>query len=108
VRAVDIKRVGYLSAMVHDSPSRWWVLELWRSAILRIKDFARASTARTTRLTLPLFFIHLAGIASPAMRFNGRMMRTVLRYPETFKAEDTWRDLGRPTTTIEEFAVTKT
>jgi len=32
----------------------------------------------------------------------------VLRYPETFKAEDTWRDLGRPTTTIEEFAVTKT
>ena len=184
-RAVGIKRVGYLSAMIHDSPSRWWVLELWRSAILRIKSsgipytifypsnfmetlpqrhmlgrtflmtgwsrnrnwwiagadfgrqlarsfalpqaanreyvvqgpepmtyneaarrFARASPARPPRLTLPLFFIHVAGIASPPMRFNGRMMRTVLSYPETFKAEDTWRELGRPTTTIEEFAST--
>jgi hypothetical protein len=40
------------------------------------------------------------------MRFNGRIMRTVLRYPETLRAEETWRDLGRPSTTIEEFART--
>jgi hypothetical protein len=42
------------------------------------------------------------------MRFNGRIMRTVLRYPETLRAEETWRDLGRPSTTIEEFARTIT
>ena len=53
---------------------------------------------------LPLFFIYVAGIVSPSMRFNGRIMRTVLRYPETFQAEETWRDLGEPSTTIEEFA----
>jgi hypothetical protein len=29
-----------------------------------------------------------------------------LRYPEAFKAEDTWCDLGEPTTTIEKFAKT--
>jgi hypothetical protein len=58
------------------------------------------------RLTLPLFFIDIAGIVSPSMRFNGRMMRTVLRYPERFEAEDTWCDLGRPATTIEEFGRT--
>jgi len=40
------------------------------------------------------------------MRFNGRIVRTVLRYPERFEAEDTWRDLGPPPTTIEEFAAT--
>jgi len=68
------------------------------------RRFARASRVRTPRLTVPLFLIHVAGIASPSMRFNARMMRTVLRYPETFKAGETWRELGRPTTTIEAFA----
>ena len=182
-RAANIRRVGYLSALVHDSPSRWWVLEIWRNAVARIKAsgipytifypsnfmetlpqrhmmgrtfvmtgwsrnrnwwiagadfgrqvaqsfaipeaanreyvvqgpepmtyneaarrFARAVSTRTQRLTLPLLFIHVAGVASPPMRFNGRIMRTVLRYPETFKATDTWRELGKPAITIEEFA----
>ena len=183
-RSAGIKRIGYLSAMIHDSPSRWWVLEVWRNAIARIKgsgipytifyptnfmetlpqrhmlgrtfvmtgwsrnrnywiagrdlgrqvarSFAIPEAANREyvvqgpepmtyneaarryvreasiprRLTLPLFFIDIAGIVSPSMRFNGRMMRTVLRYPERFEAEDTWRDLGRPATTIEEFGRT--
>ena len=182
---VGIKLIGYLSAMIHDSPSRWWVLDVWRSAIARIKasgipytifyptnfmetlpqrhmlgrtfvmtgwsrkrnwwiagrDFGRqvarsfalpeaanreyavqgpepvsyseaarrfALAVGKRRLTLPLFFVHVAGIVSPSMRFNGRIMRTVLRYPETLQAEETWRDLGRPSTTIEEFARTIT
>jgi hypothetical protein len=37
--------------------------------------------------------------------FNARMMRTVLNYPEEFKSADTWRDLGKPATTIEQFAL---
>jgi uncharacterized protein YbjT (DUF2867 family) len=183
-RSAGIKRIGYLSALIHDSPSRWWVLEVWRNAIARIKgsgipytifcptnfmetlsqrhmlgrtfamtgwsrnrnywiagrDFGRqvarsfaipeaanrefvvqgpepmtyneaarryvSAAGIPRRLTLPLFFIDIAGIVSPSMRFNGRMMRVVLRYPERFEAEDTWRDLGRPTTTIEEFGRT--
>jgi uncharacterized protein YbjT (DUF2867 family) len=183
-RSAGIKRIGYLSAMIRDSPSRWWVLQVWRNALLRIKgsgipytiffptnfmetlpqrhmlggtflmtgwsrnrnywiagrDFGRQvarsfaipeaanreyvvqgpepvtyneaarryvrAAAIPRRLTLPLFFIDIAGIVSPSMRFNGRMMRTVLRYPERFKAQDTWRDLGRPATTIEEFGRT--
>ena len=184
-RFAGIKRIGYVSAMIHDSPSHWWVLDVWRSAIARIKgsgipytifyptnfmetlpqrhmlgrtfvmtgwsrkrnwwiagrDFGRqvarsfalpeaanreyavqgpepvsyseaarrfALAAGKRRLTLPLFFIQVAGIVSPSMRFNGRIMRTVLRYPETFQAEGTWHDLGKPSTTIEEFARTIT
>lgn len=184
-RSAGIKRVGYVSAMIQDSPSRWWVLDVWRSAIARIKGsgipytifyptnfmetlpqrhmlgrvfmmtgwsrnpnywiagrdfgrqvarsfafpeaanreyvvqgpeamtyndaarrFVRASPVTPRRLTLPLFFIRIAGIVSPSMRFNARIMRTVLHYPETFQAEATWRDLGRPSLTIEEFART--
>jgi uncharacterized protein YbjT (DUF2867 family) len=182
-RSAGIKRIGYLSAMIHDSPSRWWVLQVWRNAVLRIKGsgipytifyptnfmetlpqrhmlggtfvmtgwsrnrnwwiagrdfgrqvarsfmlpeaenreyavqgpqpityneagrrFARAAGAR--RLTLPLFFISIAGVVSPSMRFSGRIMRAVLRYPETFQAEATWRELGRPSMTVEEFSHT--
>jgi hypothetical protein len=55
---------------------------------------------------LPLFFIQVAGIVSPSMRFNARITRRVLRYPEEFKAEATWHELGKPSTTIEEFART--
>jgi len=45
----------------------------------------------------------VAVIGATGMRFNARILRTV-RFPEEFKAEDAWRDLGRPTTTIEDFA----
>jgi len=68
------------------------------------RRFARAAPHAPRRITLPLFFIQVAGVVSPSMRFNARIMRRVLRYPEVFKAGDTWRELGEPKTTIEEFA----
>jgi hypothetical protein len=46
----------------------------------------------------------VGGAFSRGLAFNARMMKTVLNHPEEFKAEEAWRDLGRPTTTIEEFA----
>jgi hypothetical protein len=38
------------------------------------------------------------------MDYDARIMQTVLDYYETFKASDAWDELGRPATTIEEFA----
>ena len=70
------------------------------------RRFAQAAAGRPRIVRLPLSLIRLAGVVSHPMRFNARIMRTVLRYPEVFKAEDTWRELGEPTTTIEEFART--
>ncbi len=185
-RAAGIERIGYLSAMIHDTEkSDWWVLDVWRRALTRIKSsgveytifypsnfmetlpqrhmmggmfvmtgrsphpnywiagkdfgrqvarsfaiseaanreyfiqgpepmtygeaarrFAHAAAGRPRVVQLPLSLIRLAGVASRPMRFNARIMHTVLRYPEVFRAEETWRELGRPTTTIEEFART--
>lgn len=70
------------------------------------RRFAHAAAGRPRVVRLPLSLLRLAGVVSHPMRFNARIMRTVLRYPEVFKAEDTWRELGEPTTTIEEFART--
>src|SRR5262245_46131101 len=37
-RAAGITRIGYVSALVHDKPNtRWWVVDLWRGALARIK-----------------------------------------------------------------------
>jgi len=66
--------------------------------------YARATNGALRVVTLPLWGLKLLGLFSTSMRFNARILRTVLRYPEEFKAEATWRDLGTPTTTIEEFA----
>ena len=35
----SIARIAYLSAMVHDTPNNnWWVLDVWRNALARIKS----------------------------------------------------------------------
>lgn len=180
----NVGRIGYLSALVHDTPnSRWWVLDVWKSALARVKasgipytifyptnfmetlverhgsgslfvmlgwakhdnywiageDFGR-QVARSFALPqaanreyyvqgpepisydeaarrygralqkipriihLPLWFARIGGLFSRSLSFNTDMMRTVLAYPEQFKASDTWSELGKPTTTIEQFA----
>jgi len=55
-------------------------------------------------LKIPLFLIRFLGAFSPAMNFNYNIMGTVLNYPETFKAQQTWSELGKPQTTLEQFA----
>lgn len=182
-RAAGIKRIGYLSALIHDADDDWWVLKVWRRALQRIKDsgipytifhagnvmetlaqrhrvggvlvmtgashgghywiagadlgrqvaraFARDDAANRAYVVqgpepvsyadalkryarargngervigVPLWPIRALGVVSRPMRFNARMMRTVLRYPEVFKAGPAWDELGRPQTTIEDFA----
>jgi uncharacterized protein YbjT (DUF2867 family) len=183
-RAAGIARIGYLSALIQDSEdSGWWVLDLWRAALQRIKSsgipytifypsnfmetlpqrhlmggalvmmgashycnywiagrdfghqvarafeipeaanreyviqgpepmtyeeaahrYAQARPKPLRVVKLPLAVLAALGWLSRPMRFNARMMRTVLRYPEEFRATDAWHDLGKPATTIEDFA----
>ena len=180
-----VGRIAYLSAMVHDTPNKsWWVLDVWRQALARIKasgtpytifyptnfmetlaqrhsagrlfvmlgrarypnywiaggDFGRQVAksfalpqaanreyyiqgpepmtydgaavryARALRrspfvVRVPIFAARLGGLVSDQLNFNANIMDTVLSYPEEFKSADTWRDLGKPATTIEQFAL---
>jgi uncharacterized protein YbjT (DUF2867 family) len=182
-RAAGIGRIGYLSALVIDTSDRdWWVLDLWRAAVARLKacgiptnvfyasnvmetipmrhrvgntlvlagasrhgnywiagrdlgaQVARAFQNPATAgrdyvmqgpelvpyeeaarryahargglrvIRLPLWILRGLGLFSTSMAFNARMLATVLSYPEEFAGDATWRDLGRPTMTIEDFA----
>ncbi|HEX9881065.1 MAG TPA: NmrA family NAD(P)-binding protein [Hyphomicrobium sp.] len=66
--------------------------------------YVRAKGDGLRVVKLPLALLRFLGLFSTGIRFNARILRTVLRYPEEFKAEETWRDLGKPATTIEAFA----
>jgi len=182
-RDANVARIAYLSALVHDSPSRWWVIGIWQQALARVeasgipftifyptnfmetlaerhaagsrfvmlgrsrhanywiagadfgKQVARAfalpeaanrayciqgpepatydeAAARYVAaqqdmrsiVRLPLWLVRTGGLFSRQLDFNARIMQTVLDYPETFKATDTWAELGEPTITIEQFA----
>jgi len=183
-RDAGIVRVAYLSALIHDTQeSDWWVLDIWRTALARIKtsgipytifyptnfmetlpqrhmsgnvlvmigralycnywiaarDFGRqvarsfaipqaanreyyiqgpepltydeaaeryahALKKSLRRVRVPMWMARAAGVFSRPLGFNAHMMSTVLNYPEEFKAAEAWHDLGKPTTTIEEFA----
>lgn len=66
--------------------------------------YAKASPRPLRVVHVPLWGVRLLGLISNAMRFNARVLREVLKYPEEFKAQSAWDELGRPTTTIEDFA----
>ncbi|MEQ1697758.1 MAG: NAD(P)H-binding protein [Hyphomicrobiaceae bacterium] len=68
------------------------------------RAFARHTSPHLTVVRIPLSAIKLLGAFSQTMDFNYKIMNTVLSYPETFKAEETWKELGKPLTTIEQFA----
>jgi hypothetical protein len=66
--------------------------------------YAQALRRSPFVIRVPLWLARIGGLFSNSLSFNANIMGTVLSYPEEFKADQTWSDLGRPTTTIEEFA----
>ena len=59
----------------------------------------------TLRLTAtPVWLVRLLGLFSPRMRLMGHMFAYFERTPDRFYAQNTWDELGTPTTTIEAFA----
>ncbi len=66
--------------------------------------YCRAPLPPRRLVRIPLWMVRVGGLFSRTLHFDARIMETVLRYPEVFKAQETWAELGTPTTTIEQFA----
>jgi hypothetical protein len=66
--------------------------------------FARSLRQPRHVLRTPLAAWRALGLVSRTMDFNYQITSAILAYPEVFRAERTWAELGRPTVTIEEFA----
>lgn len=66
--------------------------------------FAAHSKTKPFVIKIPMMLIRALGCLSRPMHFNAQIMTAVLNYPEQFKAGETWNELGKPSTTMEQFA----
>ena len=55
-------------------------------------------------LTTPSFLMQLGRPFSAQANYGWHITEAINKYPEQFEASQTWKDLGEPQTTIEEFA----
>ncbi|MVM37870.1 NAD(P)H-binding protein [Spirosoma sp. HMF3257] len=55
-------------------------------------------------LTTPPFLMRLGRAFSAQANYGWHITEALNNYPETFEATQTWNDLGKPTTTLEQFA----
>jgi uncharacterized protein YbjT (DUF2867 family) len=67
--------------------------------------YARALRRSPLVVRVPIWMARIGGVFSDSLNFNANIMGAVLSYPEEFKSADTWDDLGKPGTTIEQFAL---
>ena len=61
-------------------------------------------SARLKILRAPLWFFHWSGKISPQADYGAHIIEALNEYPEVFEAGDTWVELGKPATTLAEFA----
>ncbi len=54
--------------------------------------------------SFPLWMVKAIGLFNPKMKFLGHMFSYFDNTPDPFYADETWRELGKPTTTVQEFA----
>ena len=54
--------------------------------------------------SLPLGMFKFIGIFVPQVKFLANLMEVMLNNLETFEAQKTWNELGKPTITLKEFA----
>jgi uncharacterized protein YbjT (DUF2867 family) len=66
--------------------------------------FAKSFGRRLFVVRVPLFALKWLGKFSRPADFSANILGAVLAYPEKFKAHRTWKELGRPATTVEAFA----
>lgn len=56
----------------------------------------------------PMWTLHLAGLFGKRLRYGARIVEALNRYPETFEAQATWDELGKPTMTLAAYARAQT
>ncbi|GAB3641301.1 SDR family oxidoreductase [Spirosoma arcticum] len=52
----------------------------------------------------PLPLLQLGGVFSSSMEYVAKLSESMNNYPEQFRAQPTWDELGKPTTTLAEYA----
>jgi uncharacterized protein YbjT (DUF2867 family) len=68
-------------------------------------QFVRHYPVRKLRITkVPLGLLKALSPLSGTISYGAKLMEALLQYPETFRAQATWDELGKPTVTIRQYA----
>lgn len=54
---------------------------------------------------IPLLPLKMLGTLNPKLHYTCRIIEALNKYPEKFESENTWADLGKPTTTLAHYAM---
>lgn len=74
----------------------------WREAAEEFIE--HYNTRKLKTMWSPLWPFHLMGFFSNTLDFQYRILKAINNYDEQFAAEETWKELGRPQTTLADFA----
>lgn len=66
--------------------------------------FANNAAKRLFVVRIPLAVLKWLGLFSRQAAFSTHILEAIMAYPETFRAQATWEELGTPTTRVEDFA----
>jgi uncharacterized protein YbjT (DUF2867 family) len=85
-----------------------WIFNIQGPDAMTFHDTARRYAAVVDPglriLQIPLWLLRLSGVVNSEVHTLYKLMAYYDQRVETFQSEDTWDKLGRPTTTIEQFA----
>jgi uncharacterized protein YbjT (DUF2867 family) len=68
------------------------------------KVLLRNSRRKLSVLKAPIGMLKVMGYLVPSMNYGWHICEALNKYPEKFDSEITWRELGRPEITLEQFA----
>ncbi len=69
-----------------------------------ITRFVRAFHRRLVVSPMPRALVRVMGLVDPRARYLSDLLDVCMRHAGRFESEDAWRDLGRPTMTVEDYA----
>jgi len=69
---------------------------------------ANYTKRKLTVSTVPFGLIKFLGVFSGQMNYIAHIIEAINNYPEQFESETTWKELGKPTLTLAEYARTAT
>ncbi len=72
----------------------------WEEVALKIKQYYK-SDLKIARL--PVFVLKFAGIFNRTANYGAHICEALNKYPEQFESEKTFRDLGKPSISLEEY-----
>lgn len=71
---------------------------------LAAKIFKSQCKKKYTIVKVPLLPMKIAGVFKPEFQYAARICEALNKYPEKFESQATWDELGKPLTTLEQYA----